>query len=44
MEEVPIYRKDETETVTDRLITKFETKKNQITNLRQWPGPLLQNF
>ncbi len=38
-----IYRKDETETVSHSLITKFETKK-KITNLRQWPGPLLQNF
>ena len=39
-----IYRKDETETVSHSLITKFETKKKKITNLRQWPGPLLQNF
>ena len=39
-----IYRKDETETVSHSLITKFETKKKKITNLRQWPGPLLQNL
>ena len=39
-----IYRKDETETVSHSLITKFETKKKKITNLRQWPRPLLQNF
>ncbi len=38
-----IYRKDETETVSHSLITKFETKKKKVTNLRQWPGPLLQN-
>ena len=39
-----IYRKDETETLSHSLITKFETQKKKITNLRQWPRPLLQNF
>ena len=39
-----IYRKDETETVTDSLITNNETKKKKITKLRQGPCPLLQNF
>ena len=40
----PIYRKDETETVSHSLITKFETEKTNFTNLRLWPRPLLQNF